>query len=66
MRDKPKPTLRDSLKRKPQLLTKPLTKPDQAFDAKRSRRSTRAANDAADRLLREMDEFLKQAGRTKP
>ena len=33
------------------------------FDQKKSARSTRQANQAADRLLREMDAFLKNADR---
>lgn len=61
MRETPKTPLRKSLKRKP----KPVLAPSDApFDAKRSARSTRAANQAADRLLREMDAFLEHTGGT--
>ena len=52
-------------RRKPKQLAKmmderhsPISTP--GFDQKKSERATRQANQAADRLLREMDAFLKQ------
>ena len=67
MRDKPKALPRQKPERKPKPLGRIIEArqpaASQAFDKKKSARSTQAANQAADRLLREMDEFLKQAGR---
>ena len=67
MRDKPNAPPRPKRTRKAKPLGRMIEArqpaPEQPFDRKKSERVTRGANQAADRLLREMDAFLKNAGR---